>query len=279
MPRIKRAMGQTGTYLALSLIAFVCIFPFLWMLSSSLKQESKMFLYPPQWIPSPMVYENYANVFRKLPMFQYLFNSVYITLTVVVGGSLVSSMAGYAFSKMTFPGRSALFLLPLCSMMIPNEVIVIPLFRIWSALGFVNTHVPLIVPHVIGAGGMFGVFLFRQAYLSIPNELCEAANIDGCSPFKTYLRIFLPMSGSILATLAIFSFMNAWNDFFDPLIYLNDAKLYTLPLGLSLFADSNSVQWSELMAASVISTLPLMLMFFLAQRKFMESIALSGMKS
>ncbi len=277
--RFKRHASATLSLLVLAVFCAVLMLPFFWMLSASLKQESKMFIFPPQWIPNPAVPENYANVFRHMPMLNYLGNSFKITALVLLGGAAVASMAGFAFSKLDFTFRSALFLLPLCSMMIPNEVIVIPLFRIWGGLGFVNTHVPLIVPHIVGAGGMFGVFLMRQYYLSIPSELCEAAKIDGCNPFSTYVRIFLPLSGPAIATLSIYNFMNAWNDFFDPLIYLSSAKLYTIPLGLSLFADSQTVQWSELMAASVIATAPLLIMFFLAQRKFMESVALSGLKT
>lgn len=277
--KFRRMASNAAIYLVLGAVCFVCVLPFLWMLSSSFKQESKMFIYPPQWIPNPIVPQNYANVFEHMPMLSYMWNSFKITIIVVILCALVATMAGFAFAKLDFPGRSVFFLLPLCSMMIPNEVIIIPLFKIWSALGFANTHVPLIVPHVIGAGGMFGVFVMRQFYLSVPSDLCEAAKIDGCTPLGTYWRIFIPLSGSGIATISIYNFMNAWNDFFAPLIYLSNAKLYTVPLGLALFSDSQTVRWSELMAASVIATAPLMVMFFFAQRKFMESLALSGMKS
>lgn len=277
--RFKKLTQNATSYLILILACIVCFFPFLWMLSSSLKQEPKLFLFPPEWIPHPIQWSNYIKVFETMPMHRYLFNSFKITLIVLVCCAFVASMAGYAFTKLNFPFRNALFLLPLCSMMIPNETICIPLFKIWSTLGATNTHIPLIITNIVGSDGMFGVFLMRQFYLSIPTELCEAAKIDGCSPFRTYLYIFLPLSGTAIATLAIHSFVHTWNDFFSPLIYLNDAKKYTVPLGLSLYADSQNVSWSILMAASVVATLPLMIGFFCAQRKFMESMTMTGMKT
>lgn len=269
----------TLTYLLLGIVAAFCIFPYIWLLSSSFKPETKIFTIPPEIIPNPFTIRNYVEAFTQSSLLRWLLNTAFIAIIVVGGGSVVSSMAGYAYSKIRFPGASFLFLIPLCAMMIPNEVIIIPLFKIWSRLGLVNQYLPLILPNIIGAGGMFGVFLFRQFYLSIPYELVEAAKIDGCTPFRTYLRIMLPMSQSTLATLAIFNFMYIWNDVLDPLVYLSDTNKFTLALGLKLYSDMSGILWGQLMAACVIATLPLTVMFFIAQSKFIESVALTGMKS
>lgn len=265
-------------YLVLTVIGVICIFPYAWLLSASFKPESQIFKVPPELIPSSVTFENYIGMFTSSPALTWLWNSFYITVVVVVMGSLVASMAGFAYAKLRFRGSSLLFLLPLCAMMVPNEIIIIPLFQVWGKLGFINTHLPLIMPNIIGVGGMFGVFLFRQFYLSVPTELCDAAKVDGCTPFGIYLRIMLPMSQSTLATLAVFNFMNAWNDFLDPLIYLNSTDKYTISLGLGLFTDMTGTMWGQLMAACVISTLPLIIAFFIAQNKFIESVALSGVK-
>lgn len=263
----------------LCIIGILCFFPYLWLLSASIKPESQIFAFPPQIIPEKITGKNYIDAFDGTPLFGWLVNSTYITVTVVVLSIFVASMSGFAFAKMRFPGSSLLFLLPLCAMMVPNEVIIVPLFRIWSALGLSNTHVPLIVNGVIGVGGMYGVFLFRQYYLSIPTELCEAAKLDGCTPFGTYCRIMLPISQSTIMTLVIYNFMQTWNDFLDPLIYLNSTEKFTIALGLNLYKDMTGTLWGALMAACVIATLPLILMFFFAQDKFIESVAVSGMKN
>jgi multiple sugar transport system permease protein len=274
-----RQVKRAGYYVLLCIIGAVCIFPYVWLLSASFKPETKIFVIPPKLIPDPFTVVNYFEVYRLSPIVRWLLNSTKITLSVIALGSLIAAMAGFAYSKLKFPGASFLFLLPLSAMMIPNEVIIVPLFRVWSALGFINTHIPLITPNVIGVGGMFGVFLFRQFYLSVPGELCEAARIDGCTPFGIFFRIMLPLSISPLATLAIFNFMNTWNDFLDPLIYLNSSEKYTISLGLSLYEDIEGKHWGAIMAACVISTFPLIIMFFSLQKKFIESVALSGMKS
>jgi multiple sugar transport system permease protein len=278
MPKNKYV--HTGLYYCLLvIIGLVCIFPYVWLISASFKPESKIFVIPPQLIPSPFTMENYVDIVRTSPIIIWLLNSTKITVIVVGLGSIAASMAGFAYSKLKFPGATFLFLLPLSAMMIPNEVIIVPLFRMWGSLGFINTHIPLITPNIVGVGGMFGVFLFRQFFLSVPGELCEAARIDGCTPFGIFFRIMLPLSLSPLATLAIFNFMNTWNDFLDPLIYLNSVEKYTVALGLSLYEDFEGKHWGQIMAACVLSTLPLIVMFFAAQKKFIESVALSGMKS
>ncbi len=274
----KRRSWRVWWYIALTLVGLVMVFPFLWLISSAFKPERNIFMIPPQIIPLPATLENFKGVFTDTKFLKWLGNSTYITLIVVVLGSFVSSMAGFAYSKLRFRGKDFLFLLPLCAIMIPNEVILIPMFKMWTWLGAIDTHIPLILPNIVGIGGMFGVFLFRQFYMSIPTELCEAATIDGCSPFRIYTQIMLPNSQSSLVCLAIFNFSAVWNDYLNPLIYLNTSDKYTLALGLSLFTDMTGVMWGELMAACLMATLPIVIMFFVAQDKFIESVALTGMK-
>ncbi len=266
------------TYLLLTIVTIIVLVPFYWMVSTSLKHQTKVFLFPPQWIPSPIVWENYLEVFTRQPFHLYFFNSAYIAILVTAGTCVFAALAGYAFAKIAFPYKNTIFLILLSSMMIPTEVTAIPLFRWMSALHLVNTHFPLIIPPMLGAYGMFGVFLLRQFFITIPADLDDAAKIDGCTPWMTFYRIMVPLSSPALATLCIFVFLHSWNEFFEPLIYLISNDLYTLPLALSLFTDQSGTEWHLLMAASVLATLPLLIVFFFAQKKFIEGVAMTGMK-
>ncbi|KRE98886.1 sugar ABC transporter ATP-binding protein [Paenibacillus sp. Soil766] len=266
-------------YAVLSLISLVILFPFLWMITTSLKDPTKIFLFPPQWIPDPISWSNFKQVFVKQPEFPlYFFNSAYIAILVTVATCLFAALAGYAFGKMNFRFKNIIFLILLTGMMIPTEVTAIPMFVWMSKLHLTDTHFPLIVPSVLGAGGIFGVFLLRQFFIMVPNELEEAAKIDGCTPWTTFWRIMLPLSTPALSTLAIFTFLHSWDNYFDPLIYISDNKLFTLPVGLKLFTDTAGTDWHLLMAASVMATVPLLLVFFIAQKRFIEGVALTGMK-
>lgn len=266
-------------YVLLGIFSLLILVPFLWMLSTSLKNPSKIFLFPPQWIPDPFQWRNYSDVFRVQPLFllQY-WNSFYVASVVTIGTCAVSSIAGYAFAKISFPFRNALFLILLSGMMIPGEVTIIPLFIWLSDLGLANTHFSLTVPQIMGIEGIFGVFLFRQFFITIPRELDEAAEIDGCTPWRTYWRIMLPMGMPCVATLSIFAFLNSWEDFLSPLIYLTSERLYTLPVTMKLFTDMAGTDWHLLMAASVMATLPILVVFFFAQRKFIEGVTMTGLK-
>lgn len=271
MLKIKKNFWKIWWYLILSAVALVMVFPFIWLVSSAFKYERNIFVLPPQLLPWPATIENFIGVFRDTKFLTWMFNSTYIALIVVVFGSLVSSMAGFAYSKLRFRYKNLLFLLPLCGLMIPNEVILIPMFKMWTWLGAINTHIPLILPNIMGVGGMFGVFLFRQFYMGIPTELCEAATIDGCSPLRIYTQVMLPNSQSPLVCLIIFNFSAVWNDYLNPLIFLNDSDKYTVALGLSLFTDMTGILWGQLMAACLMATLPIIIVFFIAQDKFIES--------
>lgn len=265
-------------YIIMSIVSILVVLPYLWMIATSLKTPSKIFVTPPQWIPNPVRWENYVEVFQQNNYALYLWNSLKVSGLTTLGTVIVAAMAGYALAKIKFPGNNFFFLLFLSAMMLPVEVISIPTFLGLAQIKLTNSHFALIVPQIFGMGGAFGIFMMRQFFITVPGELIEAAKIDGCSNTRTFVKIILPMASSSMASLVIYTFFTTWNDFFLPLIYLSDSKLYTSTLALSLFADEVGVPWNLVMAASVISTLPLLIVFFCAQKKFIESLAMSGIK-
>ncbi|MEO2205895.1 carbohydrate ABC transporter permease [Paenibacillus pabuli] len=277
-PSFRTAGGAVGTYLLLTLISIIMIVPFIWMISTSFKEPQSIFTYPPQWIPEPFRFQNYIDVFRLIPFHRFYFNSVYIAVVVVLGTVFFASLAGYAFAKIPFKGRNVVFLILLSAMMIPHEVTAIPMFLFMRQLGWIDTHLPLILLPIFGAGGVFGIFVMRQFFITVPTELEEAAMVDGCNRFRIYAQIMLPIAKPGMATLTIFTFVTNWNEFFDPLIFINSRELMTLPLGLSLFTDEVGTAWQYLMSATVMATIPLLIVFFMAQRRFIEGVAMTGLK-
>ncbi|WP_397386604.1 carbohydrate ABC transporter permease [Paenibacillus roseipurpureus] len=265
-------------YSVLTVISLFMMVPFLWMVSTSLKEPAKIFVFPPELLPSPVRWANYSEVLKTIPFHLFYFNSVYIAILVTAGTAFFASLAGYAFARIEFKGRHVVFLLLLSTMMIPNEVTAIPMFLFMRELGWINTHLPLIILPIFGAGGVFAVFIMRQFFISAPKELEEAAMIDGCSRWRTYWNIMLPLAKPAVATLTIFTFLTVWNDFFDPLIFINARKLMTLPLALSLFTDEAGTAWHHLMSASVMATFPLLIVFFFAQKQFIEGVSMTGLK-
>lgn len=276
--RRKKLFDKMMKYTLSIVISLMMLAPFYWMVSTSLKEYSKILLFPPQWWPDPIVWQNYVDLFRMQPFGLYLWNSVYIAALVTLGVVVFASLAGYAFAKLSFRGRNALFLIILSGMMMPVEITTIPLFIALAKVGMVDSHFPMIVPQIFGYGGAFGVFLMRQFFITVPDELMEAGKIDGCSQPRILVTIMLPMAKSMIATLVIFTFLQNWNEFFLPLIYLSTSKLYTIPLALSLFTTENGVQWHLIMAAASVATVPILIVFFFAQRKFIESLTMSGLK-
>jgi multiple sugar transport system permease protein len=275
----NKAVRNLPVYVLLIVVSVVILFPFLWMVTTALKDPTKIFMFPPQWIPKPFVWSNFSEVFVKQPSFLlYFWNSLYIAAVVTIGTCLVSALAGYAFAKIPFKFRNIVFLFLLSGMMIPTEVTAIPMFVWMTKLNLTDTHFPLIFPPMLGREGLFGVFLLRQFFITVPGELDEAAKIDGCTPWKTFWRIMFPLAGPALSTLAIFTFLHSWDNYFDPLIFISTDQLFTLPVGLKLFTDAAGTQWNLLMAASVMATLPLMLVFFFAQKRFIEGVAMTGLK-
>ena len=272
----RQRLHQIGIYALVACGGALMIVPFLWMLSTSLKTTAQSMAFPPEWWPRPFIWENYTQIYEYMPFFTFLFNSVKITFFVLVGQLLTCSLAGYAFAKLRFPGRRPLFLILLSTMMIPSQVTLIPVFIIMKSLGWINTHYALIVPAFFGS--VFGTFLLRQFFLGLPNDLEDAARIDGCSPFGIYWRIMLPLAKPSLATLGIFTFMGTWNDFMRPLIYLSDMDKMTLPVGLALLSNHQDIRIPLIMAGAVLSLLPILVLYIFGQKYFVQGIALTGMK-
>jgi len=264
-------------FLLLVVFSLFFIIPFLWIISTSLKGDTQIFTIPPQWIPEVFHWDNYAKVFDRMPFLLYLKNSVFISVVTIIGTVLSSSFVAYSFACLNWPGRNALFIFVLGTLMLPVQVILIPLFVLYKELGWLNTFLPLTVPSFFG-GGAFSIFLFRQFFLTIPRDLLDSARIDGCSEIRIYWNIVLPLAKPALATVAILTFMFTWNDFIGPLIYLSDKAKGTLALGLGMFAGQYVTEWSLLMAASVLMMLPMIALFFFFQKYFIQGFTMSGLK-
>ncbi len=255
--------------------------PFLWMISGSLKSDFAIRAVPPQWLPNPPHWENYVNaLLGRWPFPRFALNTAFIAVTATVGTVLTSSLVAYSFARLRWPGRDFWFIVLLSTMMLPGQVTLVPVYFLFSRLGWVNTWLPLIVPSYFG-GGAFNIFLARQYYMTITTEMDDAARIDGCSFFDIYWRILAPMSKPVLATIAIFSFFAHWNDFFGPLIYISSKDKYTLALGLYQYRAIQERSYGEmnyLMAASVAMMLPCLIMYFVAQKLFVQGIVITGVK-
>lgn len=264
-------------YAILIIFALITLLPLVWAISTSLKANGEVFAVPPQWIPANPQWSNFGAAWTLAPFERFYLNTLYITALIVVGQLFTSSMAGFAFARLKFPGRNALFLLYLASLMIPSQVIMIPIFLMVRDLGWINSHLSLIIPSLAGP---FGTFLFRQFFLSIPEELADSARIDGCTNLGIYWRIFLPLSKPALATLGIFTALNTWNSFLWPLILIRSPELYTVTQGLGLLRGLNQfeVPWELVMAGTVTAMIPIVIVFLLAQRYFIEGITLTGVK-
>ena len=249
--------------------------PFVWMISTSFNTDQAIFTKVPQWIPKHPTIEQYTKLFSSINFLQHFKNSVVIAVSITFVSLFFNSLAGYAFAKYRFPGKEKLFTLLLATMMIPGQVTMMPVFLILKNLGLLNTYLGLIIP---AAGGVFGVFLMKQFMLSIPNELIESARMDGCSEFRIYWQIILPLSKPVLATLGIFTFMGTWNDFLWPLIVMIREEMYTLPVALANLNGQHSTEYALLMAGAVIVIAPIVLLFLLAQKYIIQGIATSGLK-
>ncbi|GAB4321633.1 MAG: carbohydrate ABC transporter permease [Candidatus Sumerlaeia bacterium] len=258
-------------------IAAVLVIPLVWMVSSSLKTPAQVFQTPMVWIPRPPQWDNYAAVFRTMPVLLYTRNTVLITLLCTIGYLVSGSLVAYAFSRLRWPGRDVWFFLLLSTMMLPPQVTIVPLYVLFRELHWINTYKPLIVPSYL-TGWPFFIFLMRQYFLTIPGELTEAAKVDGAGHLRIYWSVILPLAVPALATVGIFSFLLHWNDFFGPLIYLVDEAKFTLALGLMTFASKHPNEWSILMAVNIIMLLPTLVVFFVCQRYFVEGITLTGTK-
>ncbi len=273
--QIREVAFQLVWYAVLSAIALVLALPLLWLVSTSFKTGSQTFLMPPKWIPQPIVLSNYPEAFRAVDFDRYFWNTLYVTLASTAGTLLTASLAAFAFARLRFPLRGPLFGVVLSTIMLPGIVTLIPTFILFRALDWIDTFKPLVVPNWLG-GGAFSIFLFRQFFMTLPLELDEAARVDGASNFRIYWRILLPLSTPVLATVAIFSIIYNWNDFFTPLIYLQSPHKWTMAIGLQSFKDLYSTSWNLMMAASTVMIAPLLALFFAAQRYFTSGIQMSG---
>ncbi|MEP4768911.1 MAG: carbohydrate ABC transporter permease, partial [Roseibium sp.] len=255
--------GLIATYAIILLVTLTMLAPFIWMLSASLKLDRDVFAFPIEWIPSEPRWQNYVEIWTKIPLGLFVYNTAKLTIIVTILQLLTSSFAAYAFAKLRFPYRNVLFLAYIATIAMPWQVYMVPQFILMRELGLNNTHMALIALQAFTA---FGVFLMRQFYMSIPDELCEAARIDGMSEYGIWWRIMLPLSMPALSTLTIFTFVNTWNDFLGPLIYLTKTELKTIQIGIRLFINQYSAEYGLIMAASVVALVPVLIVFLALQR-------------
>lgn len=266
---------QVCVYLVLILITVVTLLPLVWMFSASFKLDSEVFSVPIQWIPKTFHFENYVRIWQKIPFGLFTFNSFKLTIIVTFIQVLTCSFAAYGFSKCKFRGRDTLFLCYIATIAIPWQIYMLPQYSMMQKLHLVDTHLGYILMQSFAA---FGVFLLRQFYQSVPNELIEAARIDGLSEYGCYFRIVLPLAKPAIATLTIFTFVNTWNDFMGPMIYFNSEANKTIPLGIRMFIGQYSSEYQLIMAASVVALLPILILYVFCQRFFVQGIATSGLK-
>jgi ABC-type glycerol-3-phosphate transport system permease component len=274
----RQRLQRTLAFLAIAAGAAVIMFPLAWMISTSLKRQMEVFVLPPKWIPIPPQWGNYAEIFRAAPFDRYLLNSAFVSGVSVFGSVLSCSLAAYGFARLRFPGRDFLFVLILSTLMLPEAVTIVPRFIVFEKLDWLNSFKPLMIPPFFG--GAFNIFLLRQFFRTIPNDMEDAARLDGAGTFRIFATIVLPLSKPALVTVAIFSFIFSWNDFLNPLLYLNTEDKYTVAIGLLNFTGSDRIgpQMHLLMAASFLATVPVLVVFLLAQRLFVKGIVFSGIK-
>ncbi|ACE94593.1 probable sugar ABC transporter, permease protein (plasmid) [Rhizobium etli CIAT 652] len=256
-------------------VTVVMLMPFAWMLSASLKLSRDVFAFPIEWIPSQPQWHNYVDIWTKIPLAIFIYNTSKLTIIVTLLQLLTSSFAAYAFAKLNFPYKNTLFLGYIATIAMPWQVYMVPQFLLMREFGLNNTHLALICLQAFTA---FGVFLMRQFYMSIPTELCEAARIDGMNEYQIWARIMLPLSKPALSTLTIFTFVSTWNDFLGPMIYLTKTELKTVQIGLRMFISQYSAEYGLIMAASVVALVPVLVVFLALQRFFVEGIASTGLK-
>jgi len=263
-------------YIVIIILALVFILPFFWLLLSSFKTSSDLFSHPPKWLPGKWVLDNYIQGFTGFPFLRYLKNTLIIIFFNIIGAVITNSFVAYGFSRIKWKGRNTVFYIVLMTMVLPFQVTMIPLFLMFQKLGWIGTFLPLIVPCFFG--NAFFIFLLRQFLIGIPFEISESAKVDGASELTIYFRIIIPLSRPVLLTVGIFSFMNCWNDFIGPLVFLTDNKLYTLSIGVQQLMSVNDPRWPLLIAMGVAMTTPMLLIFFVLQKYFIEGIAFSGVK-
>lgn len=273
--RVMKLVGRTGLYLALIASSIAMLVPFYWMLSTSFKLEGDVFAYPPEWIPHPATLLHYVEVWTSLPFARFLFNSLFVAAMVTLSNVFFCTLAGYVFAKLRFPGRDQIFFVLLMTLMVPFQVNLIPLYKLMDLFKWIDTYWALIVP---SATSVFGIYLMRQYILSIPDEILDSARVDGCSEFGIFWRIVAPLSLPGVATLAIFTFMGSWTSFLWPMIVTSSMNMRTLPVGIALLQEYHTTNWTQTMAGSTIAALPMIIVFLLMQRQFIEGLTAGAVK-
>ncbi|WP_026486427.1 carbohydrate ABC transporter permease [Caldanaerobius polysaccharolyticus] len=269
-------VGKLILYLILVLLAVAYIVPFLWLFSGSLKTTQELFASPPVFIPKKLQWNNYVVALSDFPFFLYLKNTLYIIIVNIIGSVISSSLVAYGFSRIEWKGRDAVFIMVLITMMLPFQVVMIPQFLLFQKFKWIGTFLPLLVPSFFG--NAFYIFLLRQFFIGIPFEISQSAKIDGANEFQTFWHIIMPMAKPAITTVVIFTFLFRWNDFIGPLIFLNNNKLYTLSIGVQQIMSANDPRWTLLMALGVIMTVPVLVLFFLLQKYFIQGISFGALK-
>jgi ABC-type glycerol-3-phosphate transport system permease component len=275
--RTQGRVSDIVVYILLFLGACLVLLPFLWMISTSLKKPGTEFTFPIEWIPSSPRWGNYAKAWTTLPFNSWLFNTMTITGLSIVGHIMSSALIGFGFARIKFPGRDLFFTLVIATMMLPYPSILVPLFLLYKNLGWIDTFKPLIVPAFFGVDAFY-IFLLRQFFKTIPTEMDDAARVDGCSTFGIFCYVALPLIRPALGIILVFSFMHHWNDFLAPLIYLSSTENFTLAMGLRFFQSQYRVEWTLLMASSLIVLTPCIVLFFIAQKYYIQGIVITGVK-
>lgn len=273
--RLRRTVGKTLTYVLLIVIAGMMLVPFVWMLSASVKLNKDVFRFPIEWIPANPRWRNYVDIWTKIPLLTFIKNSAKLTVVVTLLQLFTSSFAAYAFAKMQFKGKNVLFLGYIATIAVPWQAYMVPQFMMMRSWHLNNTHLSIICLQAFSA---FGVFMIKQFYEGVPSDLCEAARIDGLSEYGIWAKIMLPLSKPALSTLTIITFVNTWNDFLGPLIYLTKTELKTIQIGLRMFISQYSAEYGLIMAASVIALIPVLIIFLSLQKFFVQGVAASGLK-
>lgn len=277
--RVSFGLGKGFVYIILIVGAIVLLFPAIWMISISLKTPAQVYEYPPRLIPSPVMWENYLTAFSRFDFLLYARNSFIVTALATFGTVASCSLVAFGFSRRRFPERDFLFAILLATIMLPGIVTLIPTFVLFTKLGWVNTFLPLTIPSffAVGAGGPFNVFLLRQFFMTLPIDYDEAAYLDGASSLQVWWYIILPLAKAPLAAITVFTIQFHWNDFMGPLIYMNSPEMRTLAVGLQFFRDNYTTQWSYLMAGATLMLVPILVLFFVAQRYFMQGLMMTGL--
>jgi len=279
MTTTRKPIGKIVSHAVLIALGFIFMLPMVWLLLTSIKSSEQLYANPPVLFPKVPRFENYVDVFREIDFLRMTWNTFFISAACVIGVLISAPLVAYATSHIEWKGKKLIFSIIIGTMLMPYQVTMIPTYIIWNKLHLIGTYVPLILPAFLSAGAGYYIFMLRQFFMTIPSSLIQSAKIDGASELRIYTQILLPLCKPVIATVAVLMFLSAWSDFLGPLLYLSDEAQYTLSLGLYGFMQTHYIMWEKLMAASAMFTLPIIVIFFFAQKQFIEGIALTGIKA